>query len=231
MSISPQPILALDVPSLAAARDLVARLDGRADFFKVGLQLFTSEGPTVVGWLRALGKRVFLDLKMHDIPNTVLQAADRAAGMGVQLLTVHGLGGERMIEAAVAGAGSAMGVLVVTVLTSLDETELAASLGRPPVSAREEVLRLASIARSAGAHGVVCGGAECAAVAQAGASALRVLVPGIRLAGSVADDQRRTTSAAEARQAGASYVVIGRAVTGTENPAAAWDEITRQLAR
>ena len=228
-SVSPQPIVALDVPSLAAARDVVARLDHRADFYKVGLQLFIAEGPAVVGWLRALGKRVFLDLKLHDIPNTVRLSVERAASMGVELVTVHGLGGTRMIEAAVLGAGAEAGVLVVTVLTSMDAADLARATGRPLSSAREEVLRLATDARSAGAHGVVCGGAECRAVLDAAGAPLRVLVPGIRPAGAAADDQRRLTTPEEARHAGASYAVFGRAVTAAADPAAAFDTLARAL--
>src|SRR5271170_957270 len=134
MPAFPQPIVALDLQSLTEARSLVAALGTRADFYKVGLQLFSAEGPRVVEWLHAEGKRVFLDLKLHDIPTTVRKAAANANRMKVALLTVHGLGGEAMARAAVEGAGEHTGVLVVTVLTSMDLATASTALGRPLAS-------------------------------------------------------------------------------------------------
>ncbi len=230
MSARPQPIVKLDVPSLADAQALVARLGSRADFYKVGLQLFSAEGPRAVDWLHGEGKRVFLDLKLHDIPSTARRAAESARRMEVALLTVHGLGGEAMVRAAVEGAGDRAGVLVVTVLTSMDLAAANAALGHRLTSLRDEVLRLASLAADAGAHGVVCAGTECAAVRAAHGARLSPLVPGIRTAAIGDDDQARVVTPGEAAKAGAAYVVIGRAVTAAPDPAAALEDVVRQLA-
>ena len=229
MSPRPQPIIALDVPSLADALALVATLGARADFYKVGLQLFSAEGPRVVEWLHSEGKRVFLDLKLHDIPSTVRKAAASAKRLNAALLTIHGLGGEAMVRAAVEGAGGHTGVLVVTVLTSMDLTTASAALGRPLASLRDEVLRLAALAAGAGAHGVVCAGAECAAVRAAHGTRLEPLVPGIRTAATAAaiadDDQSRVVTPEAASKAGAAYVVVGRAVTAAPDPLAALEGV------
>jgi orotidine-5'-phosphate decarboxylase len=230
MSVRPQPIVKLDVPSLADAQALVSKLGSRADFYKVGLQLFSAEGPRAVDWLHAEGKRVFLDLKLHDIPSTVGKAAASARRMEVALLTVHGLGGEAMVRAAVEGAGDGPGVLVVTVLTSMDLAAVRAALGHDVPSLNDEVLRLASLAAKTGAHGVVCAGSECAAVRAAHGTTLSPLVPGIRTAAIPEDDQSRVVTPGEAAKAGAAYVVIGRAVTAAANPAAALEDLVRQLA-
>ncbi|MGH7654911.1 MAG: orotidine-5'-phosphate decarboxylase [Gemmatimonadaceae bacterium] len=230
MPSSPQPIVALDVPTLADARTLVARLGTRADFYKVGLQLFTAVGPGVVDWLHAEGKRVFLDLKLHDIPSTVQKAAGSAMRMNVALLTVHGVGGAAMVRAAVEGAGEKTGVLVVTVLTSMDLAAASAALGHPLSSLRDEVLRLAELAADAGAHGVVCSGAECAAVRAAHGEHLSPLVPGIRTAAIGGDDQSRVVTPEEASAAGAAYVIVGRAVTAATDPAVAFGELAARLA-
>jgi orotidine-5'-phosphate decarboxylase len=230
MHSRPEPIVALDVPTLASARTIVSQLGRRAGFYKVGLQLFTAEGPGAVEWLHAEGKRVFLDLKLHDIPSTVRRAAASAGALNVALLTVHGLGGEKMVRAAVEGAGGGTGILVVTILTSMDAAEASAVLGRPLGALESEVLRLANVARASGAHGVVCGGAECAAVLAGAGAPLRVLVPGIRLSGDGADDQARTTTPSEASRAGATYVVLGRTVTGATDPGAAYEQAVAALA-
>jgi orotidine-5'-phosphate decarboxylase len=232
MSPRPQPIIALDVPSLADARALVATLGARADFYKVGLQLFSAEGPRVVEWLHSEQKRVFLDLKLHDIPSTVRKAAASVKRLNVALLTIHGLGGEAMVRAAVEGAGEHTGVLVVTVLTSMDLATASAALGRPLASLRDEVLRLAALAALAGAQGVVCAGAECAAVRAAHGERLEPLVPGIRAAASAAiagDDQSRVVTPEEASTAGAAYVVVGRAVTAAPDPLAALEGVLTRL--
>lgn len=229
MTFATQPIIALDVPSADDARALVTSLGPRADFYKVGLQLFTAAGPSVVEWLHGEGKRVFLDLKLHDIPSTVNKAAASAMRMNVALLTVHGLGGKEMIRAAVDGAGDRTGVLVVTVLTSMDLAAARAALGHPLSSLRDEVLRIATVAASAGAHGVVCSGAECAAVNSAHGGRLRPLVPGIRVAAIEGDDQSRTVTPEAAARDGAAYVVIGRAVTGAADRAAALDQLLARL--
>lgn len=221
----PQPIVALDLPSLSDAKKLVHALGSGADFYKVGLQLFTAEGPAVVEWLHKEGKRVFLDLKLHDIPSTVQKAAESAKRMNVALLTVHGVGGDAMVRAAVNGAGDTTGVLVVTVLTSMNIDTAGAALGRKLDSLRTEVLRLASVAASCGAHGVVCAGSECAAVRAEHGDKLRPLVPGLRTADIAGDDQSRVVTPEDAAAAGAAYVVIGRAVTAAPDPAAAFEAV------
>lgn len=226
---SPQAIVALDVPSLSAAQRLVDQLGVESDFYKVGLQLFTAEGPRVVEWLHSRGKRVFLDLKLHDIPNTVEQASASARALGVALLTVHGVGGSAMLSAAVQGAGDTTGILVVTVLTSMDLSAIRAALGHDVASVNDEVMRLAAAARAAGAHGVVCSGAECAAVRVVHGDSLLPLVPGLRTAGGKTHDQARVVTAAEAARAGAAYVIVGRAVTQAPDPAAAYAALSSEL--
>jgi orotidine-5'-phosphate decarboxylase len=229
MPTRPQPIVALDVQSLAEARVLVAALGSRADYYKVGLQLFSAEGPRVVEWLRGEGKRVFLDLKLHDIPLTVRKAAESANRMKADLLTVHGLGGDSMVRAAVEGAGATTGVLVVTVLTSMDLASASNALGHPLVTLSAEVLRLAALAAGTGAHGVVCAGAECAAVRAAHGPRLAPLVPGLRTAVVAGDDQARVATPEEAAEAGAAYVVVGRAVTAASDPLLAFEGVLTRL--
>jgi orotidine-5'-phosphate decarboxylase len=225
---APTPIVALDVPTMTAARALVDRLGDAADFYKVGLQLYTAEGPRVVEWLRGAGKRVFLDLKLHDIPNTVRGAAQSASAMDVQLLTVHAIGGEAMLRAAVEGGG-ATGILAVTVLTSMTAGDLESARGHAVSSVADEVLRLAGVAASTGAHGIVCAGTEVAAVRAAHGTALRTLVPGIRLGGTPTHDQARVMTPREAAAAGASYVIIGRTVTAADDPSAAMRAVLAEL--
>ncbi|MEA3247974.1 MAG: orotidine-5'-phosphate decarboxylase [Gemmatimonadota bacterium] len=232
MNAGPVPIVALDVPTLADARTLVARLGPAADFFKVGLQLYTRAGPPVVEWLRREGKRVFLDLKLHDIPNTVQGAAASAAALGVDLLTVHALGGARLVRAAVEGAGGAgsrTGILAVTVLTSYSEAEYGEAVGQPGVRTAEVVLRQAAMAAGQGVRGVVCAGSEAAQVLAAHGDALGVLVPGLRRSGGAAHDQSRVATPAEVRAAGATWVVVGRVVTAEPDPAAAYAGLVADL--
>ena len=229
MNQTPRLLLALDVPSADAALSMVDRFEGRCDFYKVGLELFTAAGPALITTLRARGIEVFLDLKLHDIPNTVRQAARRAAALDVRLLTVHASGGEAMLAAAVDGAGDQCGILCVTVLTSLAPDELAQAWGRGPwIDIRAEVLRLASLADSAGAHGVVCSGAELGAVVQR-YPRLAPLVPGVRPAGASANDQARVVTPDAAAEQGARYLIIGRAVTEAVDPLVAWDAIAASV--
>lgn len=231
MTPGPHLIMALDVPTVEAALSVVDRFEGRCDFYKVGLELFTAAGPALVTTLRARGLDVFLDLKLHDIPNTVRQAARRAAAHDVRLLTVHASGGEAMLAAAVDGAGDSCGILGVTVLTSLEPAELAEAWGRGPwIDVRAEVLRLAALADAAGAHGIVCSGAEVAAVVQKFDGRLAPLVPGIRPAGAAANDQARIVTPESATTDGARYLIIGRAVTEAADPLAAWDAIAFAVA-
>ena len=225
-SAPPKLLLALDVPTADAALSLVDQFAGRCDFYKVGLELFIAAGPAFVATLRARGVDVFLDLKLHDIPNTVRQAARRAAALDVKLLTAHASGGAAMLAAAVDGAGEGCGVLGVTVLSSLSPAELAESWGRNPwIDVKAEVLRLAELADAAGAHGVVCSGAELSAVVETFGGRLAPLVPGVRPSGAPTNDQARVVAPEAAAAQGARYLILGRAVTEATDPLAAWDAI------
>ena len=227
--VTTTPIVALDVPSADAAMRLVTTLGHRCRFYKVGSELFTAAGPDVVTRIRDTGADVFLDLKLHDIPNTVRGAARSAAALGARLLTVHAGGGLDMLRAAVEGGGEATGILAVTVLTSFDDASLADATGRPGITAREEVVRLAALAASAGTHGIVCAGSDVAAVRERFADRLALLVPGIRLAGGAAHDQRRVVTPGDAAASGASYIILGRAVTAAPEPAAAMGAVLAEL--
>lgn len=228
-------IVALDVPDLASAQVLVHQLGDHCDFYKVGLELFTACGPQVVRWLRDEGKQVFVDLKLHDIPNTVQSAARNVARLGASLLTVHASGGAAMVQAAVAGtnAGSSdapCGILGVTVLTSLDKETLGANWGRGPVVVSDEVIRLAGLTREGGGAGIVCSGHEAGAVHRAFGNSIGILVPGIRLAGGDHHDQRRVMTPDMAAAAGATWIILGRAVTAAADPVAAMATVRRLLA-
>lgn len=215
----PTPIVALDFPRADLALAMVERLGDACKFYKVGGELFTAAGPQIVETLRALGNDVFLDIKLHDIPNTVKGAARSAATIGAKLLTVHATGGREMIEAAVEGAGDKCGVMGVTILTSLDAAMLRSAWGRKSLEVYGEVLRLAGDCAAAGAHGVVCSGLEAHKIGAKYGEKLKLLVPGIRPAGGRTDDQKRTVTAAEASKAGANYIVLGRMVTEAKDPA------------
>jgi orotidine-5'-phosphate decarboxylase len=223
------PIVALDYPDIASAMTLVQTLDMRCRFYKVGSELFTAAGPDVVQWLHDLGCDVFLDLKLHDIPNTVAGAMRKVAAMGVRLATVHASGGSKMLEAAVSAAGDKCGILAVTVLTSLNDSELGEAWGRERVDVENEVLRLAELARSSGVHGIVCSGEEARAVRSRHGDALKLLIPGIRLPGDSAADQSRIVTPDTAQRAGASYIVVGRSVTGAKDTRAAMERVLQAL--
>lgn len=222
------PIVALDVADRSAALAMVDRLGERCRFYKVGSELFTAEGPRVVAELRDRGCDVFLDIKLHDIPNTVRAGVRSAARLGARLVTVHAAGGRAMLEAAREGGGADCGVLAVTVLTSLDAAELAEGWGRERVVVADEVLRLAGLAETAGVHGVVCSGLEVGAVA-ARHPGLAPLVPGLRMTAGAAEDQKRVVTPAMAAAAGARYLVLGRAVTAAADPAAAFGAVLATL--
>jgi len=223
------PIVALDYPDTDAAMRLVRTLAGRCRFYKVGSELFTAAGPEIVERVRDAGADVFLDLKFHDIPNTVRGATRSAAALGVRLLTVHAAGGLDMLRAAAEGAEQRIGVLAVTVLTSFDDASLARATGRPGLAASEEVARLAGVAAESGIHGIVCAGTDVAAVRARFEDRLAFLVPGIRLSGGAPHDQRRVVTPAEAARMGATYIVIGRAVTAAEDPAGAMAAVHADL--
>ena len=211
-------IVPLDVPTAHEALALVERLGPDTTFYKVGLELFSAEGPGVVGELGRRGKDVFLDLKLHDIPNTVAKAVERAAGMGIRFLTVHATGGSEMIRAAAEAADGRVVVLAVTVLTSLDGGALARIWGRPVPEVRDEVARLAELAVEAGAGGIVCSPWEAGAVAAALGDGHEIVTPGIRFSEGGHHDQKRVATPAEAMAAGATRLVMGRAITGAAKP-------------
>ena len=224
------PIVPLDVPTAAAALELVDSLGDRCRFYKIGNELFTACGPSIVRAVIDRGCDVFLDMKFHDIPNTVAGGVRSAASLGARLVTVHATGGRAMLDSAVAAAGDTCGVLAVTVLTSLTSSEIAAAWGRPePVDVGAEVLRLAAVAADAGAHGVVCSGREAPLVRDRFAGRLATLVPGIRAAGGPVQDQARVVTPREAATAGARYIIIGRMVTAAPDRRAAMDGVLAEL--
>lgn len=225
------PILALDVPNAEQAFMLVDRVP-RAEFVKVGLQLYTAEGPAIVRQLRARGRRVFLDLKLHDIPNTVAGAVDSASKLGVDLLTVHASGGDAMLAAAAEAASRALEpvrLLAVTVLTSFDAEGLGRAWGRSDLEVEREVVRLALLARDAGIPGVVASVREVEPIRTAVGEALQILTPGIRLAGDATGDQARVATPAEAVRLGSDFLVIGRTVSAAPDPAAAFDRVLGEI--
>jgi orotidine-5'-phosphate decarboxylase len=222
-------ILALDRPSATEALELVDRLGPRAGFYKVGLELFTGAGPRIVEELRSREKRVFLDLKLHDIPNTVAGAVRAAAEAGVDLLTVHSAGGAGMLRAAVEAASGRLRLLGVTVLTSTTLSDLGEVWGRIPDSVEDEVVRLARLARASGLDGIVASAREAERVRAELGSECLIVTPGIRLAGGDAHDQERVATPRAAAEAGADYLVVGRAVTGAADPVLALEQVIADL--
>jgi orotidine-5'-phosphate decarboxylase len=223
-------IVALDVSTAAAARKIVAAVGDSAHAYKIGMQLYTAEGPSIVRELVGSGHCVFLDLKYHDIPNTVAAAVREAAQLGVSMLTVHASGGGRMLRAAVEAAQAAKpGLLVlgVTVLTSMDDAELGKIGLRGGVL--DQVLRLAELALSNGCKGVVASAQEAAALREEFGRNFAIVTPGVRPAGSGSQDQARVVTPAEAIGAGASHIVVGRPITEAFDPAAEARAILGQI--
>jgi orotidine-5'-phosphate decarboxylase len=219
----------LDVSTAAAAQKIVAAVGDSALTYKVGMQLYTAEGPQVVRDLVASGRRVFLDLKYHDIPNTVGAAVREAAQLGVSMLTVHATGGGKMLRAAVDAARTAPGlmVLAVTVLTSMDESDLERIGVRDTVT--DSVIRLATIALASGCQGIVTSAREAASLRAELGNDFAIVTPGVRPAGTGNGDQVRVVTPAEAIAAGASHIVVGRPITEAADPAAAARAILEQL--
>jgi orotidine-5'-phosphate decarboxylase len=223
-------IVALDVSTAAAARTIVAAVGDSALTYKVGMQLYTAEGPTLVRELVQSGRRIFLDLKYHDIPNTTAAAVREAALLGVSMVTVHATGGGKMLKAAADAARSInpdLTVLAVTVLTSLDGVELGKIGIREGVL--EQVLRLTALARSNGCGGVVASAHEAGAVRQEFGPDFAIVTPGVRPAGSGHDDQARVVTPAEAIASGASHIVVGRPITEAADPSAEARAILAQI--
>jgi len=225
-----QVIIPLDVPTLDDAMGLVDSLGEAADFYKVGLELFTAEGSAAVQALKQRNKRVFLDLKLHDIPSTVARAVTRARVLEVDLLTLHATGGRPMMEAAAQAAENDLTLLGVTVLTSMTSSDMGHSWGREVDSIEEEVVRLATLVRDSGVGGVVASVREAAPVKRALGSDLVVVTPGIRFAGGDAHDQARVSTPGAAVAAGADYLVIGRSVTQAPDPAEALRRVHEEMA-
>jgi len=232
-------LVALDVETGERALDLAVRLKDVAGGFKIGSRLFTLEGPSLVRRLADAGTRVFLDLKFHDIPNTVAQAVESAVLTGAWMINVHASGGTAMMQAAAtAAAGAAAGsgrqpplIIGVTVLTSTDEATLRSTgVARPLL---DQVVALARMARDAGLHGVVASPLETAAIRQACGTDFTIVTPGIRgaAAGGEKNDQSRTMGPAEAVRAGASYIVVGRPIIAAADPGSAAAAIVEEMSR
>jgi orotidine-5'-phosphate decarboxylase len=220
-------IVALDVPSKSDALQLVEQLRPEISFFKIGLQLYTAEGPEIVRAVLGYDGKVFLDLKLYDIPNTVAHAIESASKLGIQMLTIHLSGGTEMIRAAVAAKKTGISILGVTVLTSatqqtLDQLAIGEQLDR-------HVIRLANLGAAAGIDGLVASPFEVKFLRTELGDKLKLISPGVRPAWSEQGDQKRTMTPREAIDAGADYLVIGRPITARKNPREALEKILREL--
>ncbi len=221
-------IVALDYASRDEALDLVTALGDAGDFYKVGLELFSREGPEMVKALTQREKRVFLDLKLYDIPNTVARSVSAARELGVDFLTLHTTGGGPMMAAAAEAAGDELTLLGVTVLTSMAVSDVEAVWGRELDSLRDEVVRLAASAKEAGVGGVVASPMEAGPIKRLVGSDLLVVTPGIRLGGDDHHDQARVATPAAAAEAGADYLVVGRSITAAPDPVEALAQVRAQ---
>jgi orotidine-5'-phosphate decarboxylase len=223
-------IVALDVSSAAEAKRIVQQVGDSAQIFKVGKQLFTAEGPQLVRDLIASGRKVFLDLKFHDIPNTVSGAVSEAAKLGVSMLTVHASGGSKMLKTAAEASASSMSkplVLAVTVLTSLSDADLAEL--SVAVDVKTQVLRLAKLAVKAGCGGVVASAQEARQLRNELGTGFAIVTPGVRPAGASVGDQARVVTPADAIEAGATHIVVGRPITEAADLGRAAKEIVEEL--
>jgi orotidine-5'-phosphate decarboxylase len=225
-------IIALDVSTRKEALTLVESLHPLTGMFKVGMQLYTAEGPSFVRDIIAAGGKVFLDLKFHDIPNTVRKAALEAAKLGVSMMTIHTAGGHAMMQAVSDELREKLGekkpiVVGVTVLTSMDD----GALRETGISSamEEQVQRLAKLAEASSLDGVVCSPREIQMIRNAVGSNFKIVTPGVRMPGQAADDQQRTATPREAIVSGADYIVVGRAVTSASHPRAALESLLQSL--
>jgi orotidine-5'-phosphate decarboxylase len=215
-------IVALDVENFSKARRLVQKLGSEVSFYKVGLRLFIREGPEIVRWLKKKGFKVFLDLKLHDIPNTVAQAVESATRLGVDFITLHASGGAEMMAAGVQAAKRSARVnkknrpkiFAVTVLTSLKNLS-PIGISR---SVSQQVLKLAKLAQQSGVDGIVCSPQEIRPLKKLFKSSLKILTPGIRLDSNSSDDQKRTATPTQAFADGADYIVVGRPILLAADP-------------
>lgn len=228
-------IVALDVPTLEAMKEVVTSLGDSVSYYKVGMELFYAAGEETVTYLRKAGKNVFLDLKLHDIPNTVAQGITSLTCLGAQLMTIHGQGGKVMMEAAVKAAketAAKLGVerpklLAITVLTSFDDANWSAIGGQLPIA--DQVVRLAKLAQSAGMDGVVASPLEAKLIREACGPEFLIVTPGIRPSFAATNDQKRIATPKSALQDGASRLVIGRPITKAENPQQAVKLIVEEM--
>jgi orotidine-5'-phosphate decarboxylase len=223
-------IVALDVSSATQARQIVQSIGESASTYKIGKQLFTAEGPQIVRDLVSSGRKVFLDLKYHDIPNTVAAAVTEASKLGVSMLTVHASGGSKMLKAAVEAAAQSASkpmVLAVTVLTSLSDADLS-EIGFSG-NVITQVITLGSLARNAGCGGLVASAREAAELRRELGEGFAIVTPGVRPAGTEAGDQARVLTPGEAIAAGANYLVVGRPILEAADPAKAAEALVREI--
>jgi orotidine-5'-phosphate decarboxylase len=222
-------IVALDFPTQPKALALVSVLSGSVSVYKIGLQLYTAAGPAIVQAVAATGAKVFLDLKLHDIPNTVAKAVGAAGELGVQMLTVHLSGGSAMLKAAVEAKPPHLFLLGVTVLTSATQE----TLGEIGVSAslEDQVIRLADLGKSSGVDGLITSPHEVGVLRARLGPEITLVTPGVRPEGAAADDQKRFTTPRAALEGGADYLVIGRPITAAADPQAAVEQVLEEMAR
>lgn len=220
-------VVAFDLPTGKEALALASRLPGLG-WAKIGPVLYVREGPALVREFTARGIRVFLDLKWHDIPNTVAGAVSAARELGVAMATVHTLGGSAMLEAAAGAAGEGLAIVGVTVLTSHDADSYADATGRTTVNLEREVVRLAGVARAAGLSGIVCSPRETALVRGAWPGSPVIVVPGIRRRTDPAGDQLRVSTAGDAARDGATHLVVGRPLLQATDPGAVFKELSEE---
>ncbi len=226
-------IVALDVQTREEAAQKVKEIGEAVGFYKIGMELFTAEGPDVVKAVKDLGKKIFLDLKFHDIPRTVERAIRSGGKLGVDLMTIHSVGGKAMIRAA-ADAAAEFGaagpkILAVTVLTSLDQSDLedVGIVGRSPA---EQVAAMAKFATDNGAHGLVCSPKEVGSLSRALPAGTLFITPGVRPAGAAIGDQKRVATPADAVRDGATHLVVGRPILAADNPAEAARLVLAEMA-
>ncbi|UCD71377.1 MAG: orotidine-5'-phosphate decarboxylase [Syntrophobacterales bacterium] len=228
-------IFALDVERFGDAQKLAGLLKGHVGLFKVGKQLFTHAGPKVIDMIRNKGERIFLDLKFHDIPNTVAKAAEEATKLGSAMFTVHSMGGYEMMKRAVESSRNIAKhlniprplILAVTILTSMDEVILEEVGIKTPL--KQQVVRLATLAKRAGVNGVIASPREIRLIRDHCGAHFLIVTPGVRPASATKDDQKRTLTPGEAVRAGADYIVVGRPIKEADDPVKAADEIVEEI--
>lgn len=226
-TVKPELIVALDVKDLTTTHDIVRQLSDNVKWYKVGLELFAACGPVIISTLKDNGKNVFLDLKLHDIPNTVAGVVKSAVVHGVSMITVHASGGGDMLQAAVEASANNVKIIAVTVLTSLSETDLnVQGIARP---VHEQVITLAELAMRNGVHGFVCSPKEASCIRNTFGDSPLIITPGIRLDSSIKDDQKRIGSPEFAVLSGANFLVVGRPILRATNPVQAANEVIQRI--